>query len=130
MFRLKREEIGRRYFEGLGGLPVRLPHAQRKDDIHAWHLFVLQLELENLTIDRNRFIELMADHGIGISVHFIPLHLQPYWRDRYDHRPDDCPVANDVYMRAVSLPIYPSMTDAAVERVIAAARTILLQASK
>ncbi|MGI9272580.1 MAG: DegT/DnrJ/EryC1/StrS family aminotransferase [Woeseiaceae bacterium] len=129
-FRSRREAIAQRYFAEFGGLPCRLPAQARPDDVHAWHLFVLQLELESLSIDRDRFIELMAEQGIGTSVHFIPLHLQPYWRDRYDLRPDDFPVANDVFKRVVSLPIYPSMTDEAVERVVAATRGILLKAQK
>ena len=72
----------------------------------------------------------MADAGIGTSVHFIPLHIQPYWRDRYGFRPEDFPVAYDVYQRAVSLPIYPAMGDADVERVISAVRGILTRYSK
>ena len=129
-FRQRREAIGRRYFDELGGLPVKLPQPLNQDDVHAWHLYVLQLELDNLHIDRDRFIELMAEQGVGTSVHFIPLHIQPYWRDRYNLKPEDFPVSYDVYNRAVSLPIYPSMSDESVDRVIAATRSILLQASK
>jgi dTDP-4-amino-4,6-dideoxygalactose transaminase len=67
----------------------------------------------------------MAEQGIGTSVHFIPLHIQPYWRDCYGFKPEDFPVAYDVFQRAVSLPIYPKMTDSDVERVIKAVSTIL-----
>ncbi len=68
---------------------------------------------------------MMSEAGIGTSVHFIPLHIQPYWRDRYGFSVDDFPVAYDVYRRAVSLPIYPKMTDIDVERVIEIVRSIL-----
>ncbi len=72
----------------------------------------------------------MAEENIGTSVHFIPLHIQPYWRDRYGFKPEDFPVAFDVYQRAVSLPIYPKMTHQDVERVIDAVTTILEKYSK
>lgn len=129
-FRARREAIAARYAEDLDDLPIRLPEIIRPGDTHAWHLYVLQLGLENLSIDRDRFIELMAERGIGTSVHFIPLHIQPYWRDRYGFAPEDFPVAYDVYKRAVSLPIYPTMTDSDVDRVIAATRGILLQTAQ
>lgn len=124
-FRERRERIARQYTEAFADLPLRSPYVARPDDTHAWHLYVIQLELEALDIGRDRFIELMSEAGIGTSVHFIPLHIQPYWRDRYCLQPEDFSVAYDVYRRAVSLPIYPKMTDGDVERVIDAVRRIL-----
>ena len=121
----RRRAIAARYDAAFAGLPLRTPAVVRPTDIHSWHLYVLQLQLESLSIGRDRFIELMAELGIGCSVHFIPLHLQPYWRDRYRLTPESFPVAADVYRRAVSLPIYTRMTDADVERVVAAVRTII-----
>lgn len=120
----RRRSIAQCYDQALAGLPLRRPVVARPDDIHSWHLYVIQLELESLTIDRERFIELMAEQGIGCSVHFIPLHLQPYWRDRYGLTADSFPVASQVYSRAVSLPIYTRMTDQDVERVVGAVRYI------
>ena len=120
----RRIAIARTYSEALAGLPLRTPVVARPADVHSWHLYIIQLELESLTIDRARFIELMAEQGVGCSVHFIPLHLQPYWRDRYNLKPDSFPVALDAYQRAVSLPIYTRMTDVDVERVIRAVRSI------
>jgi len=124
-FQRRRQWIAEQYTAAFRELPLRTPHVAWPDDTHAWHLYVIQLELGQLKIDRNRFIELMSEAGIGTSVHFIPLHIQPYWRDRYGFRPEDFPVAYDVYQRAVSLPIYPKMSDADVERVIGEVRTIL-----
>jgi dTDP-4-amino-4,6-dideoxygalactose transaminase len=114
------------YQEALADLPLALPpQSVANGASHSWHLFVLRLDADRLTIDRNRFIELMAERGVGTSVHFIPLHLQPYWRDRYGFAPDDFPAALAAYAGAVSLPIYPAMSDDDVEYVAATARTLL-----
>jgi len=123
-FRQRRAEIAAQYTQELADLPLRTPY-QHPHNTHAWHLYVIQLQLEELSKDRNTFIERMNAAGIGTSVHFIPLHLQRYWRDRYGFKPADFPVALDVYQRAVSLPIYPSMNDGDVARVIATIRQIL-----
>jgi dTDP-4-amino-4,6-dideoxygalactose transaminase len=79
---------------------------------------MLRLHLNALTIDRGRFIEEMKKKGIGCSVHFIPLHIHPYYRDLYGFKPEDFPVAYREYTREVSLPIYSKMTDQDVVRVI------------
>lgn len=124
-FQQRREAIAKRYNAAFEGLPLVTPWVARPDDQHAWHLYVIQLALERLSINRDRFIERMAEAGIGTSVHFIPLHIQPYWRDRYGFQPEDFPVAYDLFQRVVSLPIYPSMTDADVARVIESVQSIL-----
>lgn len=124
-FQETRERIARQYNEAFADLPVELPTVQRPEDMHAWHLYVLRLVLDRLKITRDQFIELMAAQGVGTSVHFIPLHRQPYWRDRYRLKDSDFPVATNEYERAVSLPIYPAMGDGQVARVIAAVRKIL-----
>jgi dTDP-4-amino-4,6-dideoxygalactose transaminase len=129
-FRDRRAAIAARYDAGLVDLPLRTPVLRRKDELHSWHLYVIQLDLERLTIDRDRVIELLAQEGIGTSVHFIPLHLHPYWRDRYGYVPESFPRAFDAYRRAVSLPIYTRMSDADVERVITTVRQVLLRHSR
>ena len=123
-FLQRRTEIAEQYTKAFADLPLRTPY-QHPDSTHAWHLYVIQLTLEKLKIDRNAFIELMQEAGIGTSVHFIPLHLHTYWRERYNFKPTDFPVALDVYQRAVSLPIYPSMTDSDIQRVINQVKIIL-----
>lgn len=80
---------------------------------------------EDAPVSREEFIEEMASAGIGTSVHFIPLHLHPYWRDTYNLRPEDFPNATKAYKQAVSLPLYTKMTDTQQDRVIAATRSIL-----
>lgn len=122
--RTRRAEIARRYNEAFADLPLSTPPDADEGDTHAWHLYVIRLKLESLPDGRDRFIEKLAAKGIGSSVHFIPLHLHPYWRDRYQLRPEDFPVSLDTYQRAISLPIYPKMTDADVDRVIDAVRAI------
>ena len=124
-FQKRREEIARRYTEAFSDLPLKTPYVVRPEDKHAWHLYVIQLELERIKISREEFIEKMAERGIETSVHFIPLHLHSYWRGRYGFKPEDFPVALDCYRRAVSLPVYSKMTDDDVERVIKAVREIL-----
>ncbi|HHY93425.1 MAG TPA: DegT/DnrJ/EryC1/StrS aminotransferase family protein, partial [Firmicutes bacterium] len=87
---------------------------------HAWHLYVLRLRLEALHIDRDRFIEELKARNIGVSVHFIPVHLHPYYRDKYGYKPEDFPVAYENYLRMISLPLNPRLTDEDVADVIEA----------
>lgn len=123
-FQKRRTEMAAYYDNAFGDLPVILPPKAPKDDLHAWHLYIVRLKPE-VSISRDRFIELMAEKGIGCSVHFIPLHLHPYWRDTYNLKPHDFPNALSVYKRAVSLPLYTKMTDKDQERVVKAVRGIL-----
>jgi len=102
--------------------PVCKPDVQ-----HAWHLYVIQLDLERLKINRHQFIEALKEQGVGTSVHFIPLHLHPYYRDKFGYAPDDFPNATQIYQRIISLPIYPKMTKANIEHVIAAVSRIVQQ---
>jgi len=101
-------------------LPQSLPETQ-----HAWHLYIIQLRLDRLTVDRDAFVELLQKENIGVSVHFIPLHLHPYYRETFGYRPEDFPHALQAYRRVVSLPLYPRMTEADVWRVIGAVRRIV-----
>lgn len=127
-FRSRREEIADCYFSAFEDLPLRLPARARPGDKHAWHLYVIQLDDSRLTISRDDFIErLSSEFKIGTSVHFIPLHIQPYWRDRYQLSPEDFPVSLSAYEHAISLPIYPSMTDAHTQRVVDAVKTLCRQ---
>lgn len=123
-FQQKRLQIAALYDDALVGLPlVRPPHAAQ-GDMHSWHLYVLQLT-DDAMVSRDVFIERMFDQGIGCSVHYIPLHLQPYWRDTYQLTPEMFPVSQRVFERTVSLPLYSLMTEADVERVVAAVKVAL-----
>jgi len=107
------------------GLQTIEPALQPSETRHSWHLYVIRLNLDDLSIDRSRFIEELKAMGIGTSVHFIPLHIHPYYRDTYGYKPDDFPVASDAYSRIISLPIYPKMTDDDVERVVESVRQVV-----
>jgi dTDP-4-amino-4,6-dideoxygalactose transaminase len=110
--------------EGLAGLPLVLPPRPPEGDQHSWHLYVVRLA-DEAKVSRDVFIERMFAAGIGCSVHYIPLHLQPYWRDRYGLVPEQFAHSQRAYERMASLPLYTRMTDADVARVCAAARAAL-----
>lgn len=115
----RRTAHARRYTEAFRALPeLETPPDAAPQDQHAWHLYVLRLNPERLTLDRAGFMDELRARGIGASVHFIPLHLHPYYRERYGYRPTDLPVASAVSQRILSLPLYPRMTAADVSRVI------------
>jgi dTDP-4-amino-4,6-dideoxygalactose transaminase len=124
VFQQRREQLAAAYDEALAGLPVLRPPRPSPGDQHSWHLYVLRL-LDAAGIHRDRFIERLFEAGIGCSVHYIPLHLHPYWRDRYGLRPEMFPHSQHAYERMVSLPLYTRMTEAEVERVAAAVRAAL-----
>lgn len=123
-FQQRREQIATRYHEAFSDLPVILPPDAPEGDVHSWHLYVLRLA-DDAGISRDEFIEGMFAAGIGCSVHYVPLHHHPYWRDRYGLTPEQFPHSQKAYERMVSLPLYTAMSDADVERVIAAVRSLL-----
>ena len=119
-FHARRRRIVERYNTAFRSCAELITPAERNDVDHAWHLYVLRLDLERLELTRNQFISELHDRNIGCSVHFIPIHLHAYYRDKYRYKPEDFPVANREYRRVVSLPLSPRMTDQDVEDVIEA----------
>jgi dTDP-4-amino-4,6-dideoxygalactose transaminase len=124
-FQARRREIVRRYNEAFSQFEELQIPTERPEVEHAWHLYVLRLNVERLNISRNQFIEELKARNIGTSVHFIPIHLHPYYRDKYGYKPDDFPVAYREYQRIVSLPLYPRMTDDDVDSVIEAVHDVV-----
>jgi dTDP-4-amino-4,6-dideoxygalactose transaminase len=120
----KRQRMASVYNEALAGLPIVLPPTAPGGETHAWHLYVIRLCAGALT-GRHGLIEALPERGIGTSVHFIPLHIHPYWRDTYGLRPQDFPHALASYERAVSLPLYTRMTDRDQQRVISGLQSLL-----
>jgi dTDP-4-amino-4,6-dideoxygalactose transaminase len=119
-----RQHYAELYHEEFRDVPgIITPHVV-PDLQHAWHLYVIQLDLDQWRISRNEFIALLKQENIGTSVHFIPLHLHPYYRNTFQYRPEDFPTASAVFERIVSLPIYPKMTETDVRRVIEAVRAL------
>lgn len=123
-FQAKREALAAAYREALAGLPLVLPPEPAAGDRHAWHLYVVRLA-DGAPIGRDTLIEQLFAAGIGCSVHYIPLHLHPYWRERYGLKAEDFPHSQRAYERMVSLPLYTRMGEADVERVAAALRRAL-----
>ena len=123
-FQDKRVQLAAAMDAALAGLPLVLPARAAPGEVHAWHLYVVRLG-DDAPVSRDRFIERMFDAGIGCSVHYIPLHLQPYWRDRYNLRAAQFPHSQRAYERMVSLPLYTRMGLDDVARVAAAARAAL-----
>ena len=123
-FQERRLTLARRYFRELRELPLVLPADAPSGEIHAWHLFVIRLA-DGAMVGRDAVIQALSDRGIGTSVHYVPLHRQPYWRDRYHLRPEMYPHADAAYGRMLSLPLYSRMTDEEQTKVIMALREIL-----
>ncbi|MFB3855556.1 MAG: DegT/DnrJ/EryC1/StrS family aminotransferase [Vicinamibacterales bacterium] len=120
----RRTAIAQAYNEAFAELPVLLPPGPMDGDQHSWHLYMLRLR-EDAPLARDAFIERLFAMGIGCSVHFIPMFMHPYWRDRYKLRAEDYPNAKKAFESEVSLPIHTKMSDHDVERVISAVRHVL-----
>ena len=120
----------RRYDELLRDVPgVERPHL--RDDVeHAWHLYVVRIDPEAAGITRDEMIERLREEGVGTSVHFIPLHLHPYYRDTYGLRAEDFPVATRAADQILSLPLFPDMRPSDVEYVAEALARVVRQASR
>lgn len=126
----RRREIVDQYDEGLAGLeglerPVERPHVES-----ACHIYPIRLNLDRLTINRSRFIAELRKRNIGSSVHFIPIHIHPYYRDKYGFVPEQFPIAYEAYQRLVSLPLSPKFSDGDVADVIEAVTDILEKNSR
>lgn len=128
-FQQARNVIATKYSDAFSELPVIVPAKVNETDIHAWHIYSLQLEIEKLHITRDQFIEKMSEHGIGTSVHYIPLHRMPYWKESYSLVDEQFPISSRVSDRHVSLPNFASMTDDEVSAVIRAVTHILTEAT-
>jgi perosamine synthetase len=118
-FHRRRCEIAQRYLQAFSSIPeLELPPVTHDLTDHSWHLFILRLAPSALSIERNEFIAELKRAGIGTSVHFIPLHLHPFYAQQYGYKEGDMPHAEDAYSRCLSLPIFPDMTDSEVELVM------------
>ncbi len=119
MLRDKREAIANRYAQSFKGNPNIILPVVKEDRETSWHLYVIKIE------NRDEVIEKLKEEGVGCSVHFIPIHKHPYYKNRYGYKNEDYPVANSVFERSLSLPIYPDMTDAEVAYVIQKVKEIV-----
>ncbi|HVC28074.1 MAG TPA: DegT/DnrJ/EryC1/StrS aminotransferase family protein [Gammaproteobacteria bacterium] len=126
-FQARRREIVARYQAAFSQVEALECPVERAEVESAWHLYVLRLRLEMLRISRDEFIEELKSRNIGTSVHFIPVHLHPYYRDKYGWKPQDFPVAYENYQRLVSLPLHPGLSNADVRDVIEAVLDVAKQ---
>ena len=123
-FLARRQQLAARYMRELSDLPLILPADAPPGEKHAWHMYVVRLS-DYARVTRDEVIQRLSDAGIGTSVHYLPLHRQPYWRDRYGLRAEDYPVADKAFERMISIPLYTTMTDDDQTRVIAELSAIL-----
>lgn len=114
----KRVEIASKYDAAFSVHPALEPPSKTEFSTHPYHLYILRLNLDQLRIDRNEFIKQLRNANIGTSVHWVPLHIHPYYQETYGYKPEDFPVAYNEYQRMISLPIYSKMTEQDVEDVI------------
>jgi dTDP-4-amino-4,6-dideoxygalactose transaminase len=124
-FHRRRQEVARAYTEAFAAVPALEPPTESGDVVSACHLYVLRLRPEHLSIDRNAFIEELKDRNIGTSVHYRPLHMMSYYRDKYGFGPDDYPVSRDAFERMISIPLHPRLDDEDVADVIDAVLDIV-----
>jgi dTDP-4-amino-4,6-dideoxygalactose transaminase len=112
-FQERRVKLAERYREALADLPLILPSWGGEGDQHAWHLFVLRLteDAQQRGFSREALIDYLSREGVGTSVHYVPLHRQPYWRDSLKTRPSDFPVTEAAYAGMLSIPLFTAMSD-------------------
>jgi dTDP-4-amino-4,6-dideoxygalactose transaminase len=124
-FLKRRQYLANRYDEALEALPLILPPKSLNSDIHSWHLYVIRLN-EKAKISRDNLIQKLADNGVGTSVHYVPLHRHPYWKDRYNLTNDAFPNADRAYLNMLSIPLFTAMTDEQQDHIIATLKDLLL----
>jgi len=120
----RRQYLAKRYFDSLSDLPLTLPVDDVDGGSHSWHLFVIRVQ-DNSPVNRDELIQILSDQGIGSSVHYVPLHCQPYWRDKYQLTIDMFPETDKAYQAMLSIPLYTAMSDEQQDRVIQALREAL-----
>ena len=124
-FRRERERVATTYRRRLADVDEIVLRKDDPDRINSWHIFAIRLRLDRLSIDRGKVISLLKEAGIGTSVHWMPLHMHPYYRQIYGYRPEDLPVSARIYPEVISLPIFPGMTETEVEQVCDCLGTII-----
>jgi perosamine synthetase len=114
----RRREIAHHYDAALGGSPGVKPLFVKSDIFHAYHLYVVRLKIDDFQIDRDRVFHLLRRAGVGAHVHYIPVHLHPFYQKKFNMKPGLCPVAEEAYKQIISLPIYPGMSKEDIEMVL------------
>lgn len=121
----RRREIWQRYDEAFAGLPLFTPHPPEPETRHAHHLYTILIDIDRIQMTRDRFLDEMTRRKIGVGVHYLGLHLHPYYRERYGYKPGDLPNTEWISDRTVSLPLSPKLDNRDVEDVVEAVRDIV-----
>uniref|UniRef100_A0A2A4YU90 UDP-4-amino-4, 6-dideoxy-N-acetyl-beta-L-altrosamine transaminase n=1 Tax=OCS116 cluster bacterium TaxID=2030921 RepID=A0A2A4YU90_9PROT len=129
-FRKKRQKIAEIYNQAFADLPVICPKPRNSNDLHAWHIYCLQIDTDKLNISRAEFIERLSQKGVGCSVHYIPLHQHPYWQQEFNLTDEDFPISTRISSRHLSLPNFPGMTDDEITHVANMVCEVALEAIK
>lgn len=114
----RREEIARMYNEAFKDYELIETPADKDYTRHAWHIYYIQLNIDKLSICRDTFIEMLNEYNIGTSVHFIPVHLMSYYREKFGYKEGDFPHCEEYFNRTISIPLYPNMSNDDVQYVI------------
>ena len=122
---VRRQRIAGMYDKAFAEISVVSPLYVRADVSHAYHLYVIRFDAAHLGADRNTLFQALRAEGIAVNVHYIPVHLHPFYLERFDTRPGLCPVAESAYEQIVSLPMFPRMTDKDVQDVILAVHKVV-----
>src|SRR3984893_14635521 len=126
----RRRQIAANYTSAFSKIPGVIPPTVRPYANPAWHLYPIRLELENLSADRGQVFQALRAENIGVNVHYIPVHLHPYYRDRFGFKGGEFPVAENAYERLISLPMFHGMTDADVGDVVPAVSKVISSYAK
>lgn len=121
----RRQEIARQYDAAFAGMSALSPLARHENISHAYHLYVIRLNLAQLRVDRALIFQALRAEGIGVNVHYIPVHLHPFYRQRFGFGPGDCPVAEAAYEQLITLPIFPTMSDQDISDVVTACHKVI-----
>jgi perosamine synthetase len=126
----RRRQIAERYTACFSEIPGLITPVVRSEVNSAWHLYPIRLDPAKLTTDRAQIFRALRAENIGVNVHYIPVHLHPYYRDRFGYNDGDFPVAEDAYARLISLPMFHGMSEQDAEDVIRAVRKVIGHYSK
>ena len=122
----RRREIVKRYNSEFKNMPeIKIPEINPADSNPAWHIYMIQVNLEKLKEGRREIFEALRAENVGVNVHYIPVHLQPYYQKKFGYRPGDFPRAENYYSRAITLPVFPKMSENDIDDVIAAVKKVI-----
>jgi len=127
----KRIMIVYKYQNAFRNIPeIIIPNYYPIKSVPSWHLYIIQLNLERLNVGRMEIFNELREKGLGVNVHYIPVYLQPYYQDKFCYEYGDFPIAESYYKRAITLPLYPKMTDKEVQYVIDTVKEVISHHSK